>query len=117
MGRTVRELLGALDSRELSEWMAFDLVDPIGGRRGDIQAAVVASTLANVWRGKETNAFEIGDFIPDFGVQLDEKPQQVDMAGLLGMFGPLMAAGLATEAGLSEGGEAAPQGDDPDAHD
>lgn len=46
---TVRDLLARLDSRELSEWMAFEQIDgPLGGRRGDIQAAIVASTVANV---------------------------------------------------------------------
>ncbi len=67
MGRTVRELLGAMDSRELSEWMAFDLVEPIGGRRGDIQAAIVASTIANVNRGKGKKALQPADFIPEYG--------------------------------------------------
>ncbi len=66
MGRTVRELLGEMDSRELTEWMAFDVVEPIGGRRSDYQAAIVASTVANANRGKG-RPLKPDDFIPEYG--------------------------------------------------
>ena len=71
-----------MSSRELTEWMAFDLVEPFGDRRGDIQAAVVASTIANVNRGKSTRPYEVQDFIIDY-----HAPEQTtnDTAGLLGM--------------------------------
>lgn len=66
MGRTVRELLGEMDSRELTEWMAFDRVEPIGGRRSDFQAAIIASTVANSNRGKG-RALKPDDFVPEYG--------------------------------------------------
>ena len=55
-----------MDSRELTEWMAFDLVEPIGGRRSDYQAAIIASTVANANRGKG-RAMNPDDFIPEYG--------------------------------------------------
>ena len=63
----MKELLGEIESRELSEWMAFDLVEPIGGRRGDIHAGVVASTIANVNRPKERRPYTVADFVPEYG--------------------------------------------------
>lgn len=105
----MRELLGALDSHELTEWTAFDVVEPIGGRRGDIQAAVVASTVANIWRKQGSSAFEPADFIPDYGAGVGEEKPATDYAAIVGY--------LTTMGYMHESGEAAPQGDDPDAHD
>jgi len=68
---TVRELLARIDSRELAEWMAFYGIEPFGGVRGDLQAGVIASTIANVNKGKRGKAFTPGDFMP-----LMKKPKQ-----------------------------------------
>ena len=103
MGRTVRELLGAMDSHELTEWMAFDLVDPIGGLRGDIQAAIVASTVANANRGKG-KALKPTDFIPEYGAP--ERQADVDV---------WLGQRLAQESwDAYAGGETAAEGDNPD---
>ena len=77
MGRTVRELLGAMDSHELTEWIAFDIVEPIGGKRGDIQAAIIAATVANANRGKLGKALQPADFIPEYGAL--ERTTDVDV--------------------------------------
>lgn len=63
----MEELLGAISSRELTEWMAFDQVEPIGGRRGDLQAGVVAATVANVNRAKGSREYRVTDFVPVYG--------------------------------------------------
>ncbi len=68
---TVRELLARVDSRELSEWMAYYQLDPFGNVREDLQAGIVASTIANVNRGKNDKAFQPSDFMPFM-----EKPEQ-----------------------------------------
>ena len=68
---TVRELLARIDSRELSEWMAYYEVNPFGSVRDDLQAGIVASTIANVNRGKNDKSFTPSDFMPYM-----EKPQQ-----------------------------------------
>jgi hypothetical protein len=65
---TVRELLARANSRELSEWMAFASLEPFGDARGDLQAAIVASTVANTARDpkKRRRPFAPADFVPDF---------------------------------------------------
>ncbi len=35
-----------MSASELSEWLAYDRLDPIGGYRGDIQSAVIACAMA-----------------------------------------------------------------------
>lgn len=68
---TVSELLERTSPRELLEWMAYERVaGPLGPRRGDIQAAVVASTVANANRGKG-RPLPVDDFIPEW----DKRPQ------------------------------------------
>lgn len=34
-----------MTASEFAEWQAFDVLDPIGGYRGDVQAAIVASSM------------------------------------------------------------------------
>ena len=68
---TVRELLARIDSKELSEWMAYYEVNPFGSVRDDLQAGIVASTIANVNRGKNDKSFTPSDFMPYM-----DKPQQ-----------------------------------------
>lgn len=54
-------------SRLLSEWMAFfRLEGPAGGRRGDYHAALVAATVANVFRGKGGRPLKPEDFLLRF---------------------------------------------------
>lgn len=64
---TRRELLARMDSRELSEWMAYSQVEPFGEERADLRAALVAMTMANLWRGKDSKAFKLEDFVLKFG--------------------------------------------------
>ncbi len=61
---TVRELLQRIDSKELSEWIAYDTVEPIGAVRTDLAAGIISSTIANCHRGKNTQAFTPKDFMP-----------------------------------------------------
>ena len=63
LGKTRAELLATLTSSELSAWMAFSRIEPIGYARGDLQAAIIASTVANVNRKKPLG---LKDFMPDF---------------------------------------------------
>jgi hypothetical protein len=95
-----------MSSRELTEWMAFDLVEPIGGKRGDIQAAVVASTIANVNRGRSTRPYEVQDFIIEYHAPDQTTNDTSSLLGMLGMYG-----------GGNEGGEAAQEDHNPDLDD
>jgi hypothetical protein len=61
-GISVKQLLRDYDSHELSEWLAYYRIEPrvdpywIGG--------MVASTLANIHRGKSSRVYKPSDFMP-----------------------------------------------------
>jgi len=64
MGRTLRELLASIDSRELTLWAAFDRLEPFGGDAEDYRAALAASVTYNMNRGQGRPARHPLDFIP-----------------------------------------------------
>lgn len=84
MGCTVDELLGRISARELSEWMAYAQVEPFGEKRADLRAGIVASTMANIHRGKR-QAFKPDDFMPEFE-RTEQAPEEMQ-ALLQSMFG------------------------------
>lgn len=47
LGKTLGELLGQLDDRELELWRRFDRIEPIGGRRADLQTGLTAAITRN----------------------------------------------------------------------
>jgi hypothetical protein len=49
MGRTLRELYAALDAREMAEWEAFDLLEPLGFPAAERRFAATAALLQNAW--------------------------------------------------------------------
>ena len=51
--------------------MAFYSIDPWGGYRSDLSAAIIASTVANV--GGNGTAFESSDFMP-----YEQMPEYID---------------------------------------
>lgn len=64
LGMSVRRAQAEIDSAEFGEWVAFYSIEPFGDRTADFRAGVLASTVANVNRGKDTPAFRPLDFIP-----------------------------------------------------
>jgi hypothetical protein len=46
LGCTVSELGARLSSAELTEWLAFDLLEPIGGARDDDRARGIMAVVA-----------------------------------------------------------------------
>ncbi|MET8824796.1 DUF4035 domain-containing protein [Streptomyces sp. NPDC004610] len=71
---TVRELLARTTSSELAEWQAYEqLSGPLGPARGDLQAALIASVVAGVNRGKGQRAPKISDFMPRWDRTRTEK--------------------------------------------
>jgi len=58
-------LLAALSSEELTEWIAYAQIDPFGSARSDLQAGIVASTMANI-HAKQGHTFTPKDFMPVF---------------------------------------------------
>lgn len=64
---TVEELLARISSAELTDWIVYErIAGPLGPARGDTQAGVVASTIANVNRGKNGKKYKPADFIPQW---------------------------------------------------
>lgn len=59
-----------MSSRELSEWQAFSSLEPIGDRRGDLQAAIIAAAMVNLWSKKKAPPDQ---FMPDFDHNLPGK--------------------------------------------
>ena len=91
---TVRELLQRIDSRELTEWIAYDTVEPIGAVRTDLAAGIISSTVANCHRGKNTQAFTPMDFMP---LQKANATAEDDVAHSRAQFQMLSAAGVVKE--------------------
>lgn len=76
---TVADLDNRLGSSELTEWMAFEkITGPLGRRRLDIQAATIASTVANANRGKGGKKFKLGDFLIPYGEQRKTPAQMLE---------------------------------------
>ncbi len=59
---TVRELLLKIDSKELSEWIAFYKIEPFGGEIEDFRSARMAAMFANVNRGKGKRPYDVREF-------------------------------------------------------
>ena len=61
---SVRQLLQTLDSKEISEWAAYYSLEPFGYfRSADLPASIIASTLANCNRSKNSKTFTPQDFM------------------------------------------------------
>ena len=79
---TVRRLLGELDSRELTAWMAYESVEPFGERRANLHAGIVAATVANVNRDRHARAFQPTDFLLEFGRERRSGHDDVQMEAM-----------------------------------
>lgn len=78
----VRELLARVGADELTEWAAYEeLVGPLDlGRRGDVQAGIVAATIANVNRGKRARRYKPEEFVPNYGAKSTPQTWQDQLA-------------------------------------
>lgn len=64
LGRTVGELLDSISSAELTEWMAFDQLEPFGYATDSLRAGQICAVIANVNRPKETSKkWKASDFV------------------------------------------------------
>ena len=63
MGKTVAELDATMSMSELRAWQAFDRVDPIGGYRGDLQAAKIMQHIA-IWSGYCKDVPSLRELLP-----------------------------------------------------
>ncbi len=61
-----------MSGREFQEWQLYNALYPLGERRADLRAGIVAAVVANVNRGPDTPAYTPQDFIPQFDLVEDE---------------------------------------------
>ena len=63
----------AMDSRDLTEWLAFSTLEPIGDHRADIQAATIACAVISSVGVK----CKLADWIPDYDKKVEpETPEE-----------------------------------------
>ncbi|EOC0121809.1 DUF4035 domain-containing protein [Cronobacter sakazakii] len=81
LGRTLDELKQTLTARELRMWIEFDRINPIGDRRGDIQAAQISAAVLNSQGAKVS--------MDDVILQWNAPEQEESSVGLEGFFAAL----------------------------
>jgi len=67
-------MLEKVPSRLVLEWMAFSRIEPFGSEAEFLGHAIVAATVANANRGKNTKPYKPDAFMPQF----DKKKQSVE---------------------------------------
>ncbi len=87
---TFKELLERMDSRELSEWMAYYNLEPFGEERADIRQGITSCVMANSFSNKK---HKIDDFIPKFRQQRKEPKDWETMKAMLQGFTELYNKG------------------------
>lgn len=70
LGKSVAELEAHMSAAEFDEWRAFYRLEPFGEWRADHRAGLIAATMFNMNRGKDTEARSVLDFMP-----LIERPE------------------------------------------
>lgn len=68
--------MSCLTAVEYVEWRAFDRLEPIGLQRGDYQAALIATVVANAMaRDKDVHpeAYKLEDFLLKWGDEDEEE--------------------------------------------
>ena len=61
---TVKQLLSVIDSDELTEWMAFDRLEPLGEARADLRAGIIAAAVGNHGYLRPDKPYQASDFMP-----------------------------------------------------
>ena len=56
-----------MSSGEMTEWMAFDSIEPFGEQRADLRAGIIASTVANYSMNRPKSPVRPADFMPFIG--------------------------------------------------
>jgi hypothetical protein len=74
---TVGDLLARISSAELTEWMAFDAIEPFGDERADLRAGIVAAVTANHSFAPPSKPKRPSDYML-FGDQKEPEPVLLD---------------------------------------
>ena len=67
------ELLATVSSAELTEWQAFEQLEPFGDENR--QRALLAALTYNAYRGKDAPARGVEDFLPRWGADEPDDDQ------------------------------------------
>lgn len=70
-----------ISSRELSEWMAYDAVSPIGERRLDVLFAYLMAVTVNLHKGEGDEPAKVEDFLVDFWAE-EREPGEAEPQSL-----------------------------------
>lgn len=78
---TVARARREIDSHEFAEWIAYYGLEPLGDERADWHAALITSTLANIWRDpkKRRRPWPLEDFVLRFGERVKQTAQEAEM--------------------------------------
>jgi hypothetical protein len=71
-------MLDRVPSKLISEWIEYARLEPFGEERADLRSAIVAATMANLWRGKGSKAAKAEDFMPTFDTPQQSEPQDLE---------------------------------------
>jgi len=62
----------------MAEWLAYASLEPFGEDRADLRAGIIASTVANVNRGRSQRSLTPQDFMPDFDYRPPSRDEVAD---------------------------------------
>ena len=87
----MEEMLSRMSAREFASWRIFDAQSPVGDRRADLQAGVVAAAIANVFSDpdKRSKPYAPEDFALRFervSVADQQEANRTKMRALMGLF-------------------------------
>ena len=69
-------MLSVMPQRVYREWLAYAETDPWDEERADWRAAMIAHTMASLWRGKKGRKPKFKDFMPQFKQAIQPKTPQ-----------------------------------------
>lgn len=79
-------MLAALSSREISEWMLYEQMEPFGERSAWLRTGILAALIYNVNRGPDDAARTPEDFMPDtMSAKHEEESAMQEFARSLGL--------------------------------
>lgn len=64
-----------LSSKQLTDWIAYSLLEPFGSRREDARAGTIAATVVNMQKGKNAQSVSANDFFPEFTPSKEKEDQ------------------------------------------
>ena len=69
-----------ISSREITEWIAYDMmIEPIGERRADIRSGIISAVIAEVNRDKKRRSkpYSPEEFMPKFEIAKPKTSEQM----------------------------------------